>query len=362
MSLSSATMNKIQVLKRLLPGFLPIIVFIVVDELWGTLYGLCIAIAIGIIELLIGYIKDQKIDRFIFVDVGLLVALGAISIALDNELFFKLKPGVIGLLMTSMIGFSAYSKHNLLLQMTQRYMKGTEMNPYQVWMMISSMKRIFWVLLVYSLITLASSFVPNKAFWAFMGGPGLFVIMGAYLAMEWLYKKEKNKQAQLEEWLPLVDENGQVKGTAPRSVVHNKSFLLHPVVHLHVFYNNKILLQKRAKHKQIQPGKWDTAVGGHVAAGQTIEQALQREAAEEIGLKNFQIQSLDQYLWSSEVEKELVFVFSTKHKGPFKIDNAELDEIRFWSLDEIQSNLGQGIFTPNFEHEFEKLGLHADLL
>ena len=349
-------MNKIQLLKNLLPGFLPILVFIIVDEIWGTIYGLITAIIIGIIELAIGYIKERKIERFILFDVGLIIALGAVSIILHNDLFFKLKPGIISLMMTGLIGFSAFSKHNLMLQMTQRYMKNMQMNPYQLWMMQESMKRIFWLLLIYSILTLASSFIDNKAIWSFMGSAGLFVVMALFLAYEWLLKKKQNKQYKNEEWLPLVDEKGQILGSAPRSVVHHQSFLLHPVVHLHVMNSGNILLQKRPQHKLIQPGKWDTAVGGHVAAGESIELSLQRETSEEIGLTNFKAQSIGQYIWTSNVEKEMVFCFTTHHKGPFNFDKTEVDDVRFWSIKEIRDNINKGIFTPNFEHEFKQFG------
>ena len=348
-------MDKLQLLKRLIPGFLPIIVFIVVDEIWGTLYGLIVAVGIGLAELIIAYARGRKADRFVFIDIGLLVVLGTVSIALNNELFFKLKPGMISLLMTSMIGFSAYSKHNLMLQMTQRYIKDMEMNPYQLWMMLASMKRIFRLLLVYSIATILSAFAPDKAIWAFMGGPGFFVIIGIYMGMEWLQKRKQNKQYRAEEWLPLVDEEGRITGSAPRSVVHDRSFLLHPTVHLHVLNKGQLLLQKRPGHKLIQPNKWDTAVGGHVAAGESIELALQRETAEEIGLRNFKVQTFKPYVWKSDVEKELVFVFKTKHQGPFNFNKDEVEEVRFWSFDEIEDNMGQGIFTPNFEYEFNKL-------
>ena len=72
-----------------------------------------------------------------------------------------------------------------------------------------------------------------------------------------------------EEWFPIVDEDGNTIGTALRSVCHDgKSMLLHPVVHLH-FFNSKgeLYLQKRSMSKDIQPGKWDTSVGGHVNPG-----------------------------------------------------------------------------------------------
>lgn len=39
--------------------------------------------------------------------------------------------------------------------------------------------------------------------------------------------------------------------------------LLHPVVHLHLFNSRgELYLQKRPEWKDIQPGRWDTAVGG----------------------------------------------------------------------------------------------------
>ena len=74
----------------------------------------------------------------------------------------------------------------------------------------------------------------------------------------------------MEERFPLVDEEGTVVGVATRGACHNGSRLLHPVVHLHVFNaKGELYLQKRPEWKDIQPGKWDTAVGGHMDYGET---------------------------------------------------------------------------------------------
>ena len=76
------------------------------------------------------------------------------------------------------------------------------------------------------------------------------------------------------EIFPLVNEAGEVVGKATRQECHSGSMLLHPVVHLHIFDNQgRLYLQKRSMDKDIQPGKWDTAVGGHVDFGETVEQA-----------------------------------------------------------------------------------------
>jgi len=156
--------------------------------------------------------------------------------------------------------------------------------------------------------------------------------------------------------VPLVDEQGKITGQAPRSQVHNGSKLLHPVVHLHVISRNKtILLQKRPLSKIIQPGKWDTAVGGHISAGETLEQALQKEAFEEIGLKEFSARLVKTYRWESEVEAELVYLFITHDTKNIGIRSDEVEELRFWTKNQLEKQMGQGIFTPNFEYEFELL-------
>jgi isopentenyldiphosphate isomerase len=162
-----------------------------------------------------------------------------------------------------------------------------------------------------------------------------------------------------EEWFPVVDEEGNETGRALRSVCHDgKSMLLHPVVHLHVFnISGDMFLQKRAKTKDIQPGKWDTSVGGHISPGETPLKALFREAGEELGLSDFVPESLGQYVWESSMERELVNSFSTiSDKIPVP-DKDEIDDGRYWSLKEIEENLGKDVFTPNFEFEFRKLFL-----
>ena len=121
----------------------------------------------------------------------------------------------------------------------------------------------------------------------------------------------------LKERFPVVDETGRVIGSATRGECHNGSRLLHPVVHLHVFNNKgEVYLQKRPEWKDIQPGKWDTSVGGHIDYGETSEQALMREVREELGITNFVPQQRGMYVFDSRRERELVYVNSTVYDGP----------------------------------------------
>ena len=160
----------------------------------------------------------------------------------------------------------------------------------------------------------------------------------------------------MEETFPLVDESGNVTGSAPRSVCHNGTKLLHPVVHLHVFNKNgELFLQKRADNKDIQPGKWDTSVGGHIDYGEEVETALFREAWEELGIKDFVPVFGWKYIFESNIEKEFVYSYKTVYDGRFSLDPIEISDGRFWTIEEIKANIGKGIFTPNFEDEFGKM-------
>lgn len=160
-----------------------------------------------------------------------------------------------------------------------------------------------------------------------------------------------------QEMFPVVDEDGNIIGAATRGECHNGSKLLHPVVHLHVFNSHgELYLQKRPEWKDIQPGKWDTAVGGHVDLGECVDEALLREVREELGITNFTPERITQYVFESPREKELVFVFKTIYDDEIAPSD-ELDGGRFWTPAEIKEHLGKGVFTPNFEHELQQTQL-----
>ena len=161
-----------------------------------------------------------------------------------------------------------------------------------------------------------------------------------------------------QELFPLVNEEGHVIGKATRGECHNGSHLLHPVVHLHVFNSRgEVYLQKRPEWKDIQPGKWDTAVGGHIDYGETPEKALLREVREELGIEAFIPERVGMYVFESKRERELVYVHRTTYDGPVRPSAEELDGGRFWTIQEIRDSIGQQILTPNFESEFQRFFL-----
>lgn len=164
------------------------------------------------------------------------------------------------------------------------------------------------------------------------------------------------ERAVANEWFPVVEPNGLVVGRAVRQYCHSGAKPLHPVIHIHIIDRfSRIYLQKRSMRKDIQPGRWDTAVGGHVSYGEGILEAVYREAFEELGFTEFNPIHLDTYEFESEIERELVNVFAVVGSYELHPDLDEVDEGRWWDLADIDANMDKGVFTPNFESEFRMI-------
>jgi carboxymethylenebutenolidase len=156
-----------------------------------------------------------------------------------------------------------------------------------------------------------------------------------------------------EEYFDIIDESCNIIGKATRKECHGDTSLAHRVVHVLVFNRNgELFLQKRSLNKDIQPGKWDTSVGGHVNLGECFDDAVYRELGEELGI-NANVQHLNDYWMRNSIETEYVRSYICIYDGEIKFDPIEIDDGRFWRIEEIEENLGTGIFTPNFEQEFD---------
>lgn len=156
--------------------------------------------------------------------------------------------------------------------------------------------------------------------------------------------------------LPLVEPGGLVYGQASREYCHSGSHVLHPVVHLHIIdHFGRLYLQKRSLTKDLLPGYWDTAVGGHVSYGETILEALYRETSEELGLTAFNPVALEAYVWETERDNEYVFVHAMLGHPELHPNAAEVSEGRWWTFEELDRATGQSVLTPNFESEFGRI-------
>ena len=161
------------------------------------------------------------------------------------------------------------------------------------------------------------------------------------------------KGAHSAEMLPIVEPDGEVTAQASRAYCHGPRKPLHPVVHLEIINRSgAIYLQKRSAEKKLFPNRWDTAVGGHVSYGEYVHEALYRESWEELGFRDFNPKFLDNYISETDTERELVSLFAAVGDFELHPDHDEVTDGRWWSIREIEANIGKGIFTPLFEKEY----------
>ncbi len=163
----------------------------------------------------------------------------------------------------------------------------------------------------------------------------------------------------LEELFEIVDENDNVVGLAKRRECHGNPKLVHRTAHVVVLRpDGAMLLQRRSMAKDVQPGKWDTAVGGHLAPGEDYESGARREMREELGIPgDAKLEFLFKSQIRNAIESENVGVYSTVSEGPFKFNPAEIDQIRFWTKEELIAEIAAGApsFTPNLVKELQRL-------
>ena len=355
-------MKQTDLLRKLLPGFIPLFVFIIADEFWGMKVGVIVALLIGLGEMGVTWFREKRLDRFVLLDTALLVALSGVSILLENEIFFKLKPALIELILCAILGVSVFSSVDIIGTMTRKYMKGVVMNEVQEALLKKNLRNLFYIVIAHTALVFYSAFYMSKEAWAFISGGLFYILFVIYFVFEYFKNRKASRNInpegltapfEDEEWLPVVDEDGKIIGKAPRSLCHKGEKILHPVVHLHVINpHGHIYLQKRPLNKLVQPGKWDTAVGGHISFGEDLQTALQREAYEEIGLENFSAKPLGSYRWDTDIESELVYYFLSYDFQKIHLHSDEVEEGRFWSPSQIEKQLGNDVFTPNFEYEY----------
>jgi isopentenyl-diphosphate delta-isomerase type 1 len=164
-----------------------------------------------------------------------------------------------------------------------------------------------------------------------------------------------------EELLQLVDEQGRPIGSAPRAACHGNPELIQAVVHLYLFdLRGRLYLQKRSRNKDTCPGLWDSSMGGHLGAGESAAQALEREIREELGLSLSELRELRPlpcYLTRTDWESEYVFPCRAVFDGQPRPNPEEIEEGRFEPLEAIRRRIAERPeeFTPHFRIAFARL-------
>lgn len=138
------------------------------------------------------------------------------------------------------------------------------------------------------------------------------------------------------ELLSVVDEHDRVLEQRTRGEIHRLG-LRHRVVHVLIFDpDSRIYLQQRSKHKDVNPGFWDSSAAGHVDACETYDQCVVRELKEELGIElRKPPRKLFKLAPQARTGMEFCQVYKLDHRGPFELNREESLQGRWYSSQEI---------------------------
>lgn len=160
----------------------------------------------------------------------------------------------------------------------------------------------------------------------------------------------------MEEQVVLVSEKDEVLGLMDKMHAHENG-ILHRAFSVFLFNEQgEILLQKRAASKYHSPNQWTNAVCSHPRNEETYLNAAQRRMEEELGIEA-EITPKFHFIYKADVgqnlwEHELDHVFTGKYEGDFNLNEEEVAEIKYISMEELELEMTE---TPEHFTEWFKI-------
>lgn len=160
------------------------------------------------------------------------------------------------------------------------------------------------------------------------------------------------------EMLDVVNEEDRPQFRASRERVH-REYLIHRSVMFFIFDSEgRVFVNRRSQRKEIYPGYWSIAFGGHVLAGESYDGAVQRELREETGLDAvpFLVTSFKK---RTADERENVRVYGAVATGDLALYAEEIEQGQFMTLAEMNASLGRLDFLPETDSLLKILVEHT---
>lgn len=165
-----------------------------------------------------------------------------------------------------------------------------------------------------------------------------------------------------DELIEILDDAGRPTGVTKLKSEAHRDGSWHRAAHVWLYNSHgEILLQLRAKGKQLYPGTWDLSAAGHVAVGEEPVAAAARELEEELGLRvapselKFFKMVKNSPPYPGFSNNEFYFVYFCKFDGradELKLQGEEVEAARFFSIDQVETDLSldRAKFVPHGEY------------
>jgi isopentenyldiphosphate isomerase len=137
------------------------------------------------------------------------------------------------------------------------------------------------------------------------------------------------------EVVALVDEDGRIVGSAPRSVVRRENLLHAATAVLVRDPGRRIYVHRRSDTKDWAPGHWDAAAGGVIAAAEDPHASALRELGEELGITGVPLVELGTHRYEDDTVRCFEHIYEAAWDGPIRHQPEEVAEGRWVTLEEL---------------------------
>jgi intracellular septation protein A len=160
----------------LLFQLLPIAAFLVVDA-WVGDSAWAIAAALG--QAAFTFARERRLDRFLLLDLALIVGMGAASLVSKSDLLFKLKPAILEGVMVPFLAFLALGPGRVLRGYLARYSGGTrvEIDRERLALLRRLVGFMAGLVAFHAALVVAAALWWSRASWAFLSGPGFYLVL-----------------------------------------------------------------------------------------------------------------------------------------------------------------------------------------
>ena len=338
--------------------FLPLLIFVISRDIWGNNWAWKVAFAANIIIFTYIYFKYKRILDWFLISTALFLIITIIITLLPLDKFnlsFSHFSGefVVIIFFTASLFLRKYIENFLI-----------KISPKNISMVnnLDELFRLMWiftiVLVAYIIIDSGIGYIQINNFDAkheFVHS--LYVSSIIFIVIYEIIRVTLIRIRLIkEEWWPIVNEQGKLKGSIHHlTSLNDEKKYMHPIIRVILIDKNKIFLQKRGENDLVFPGLWDTAISNHIRLNEKIEQCIFRTALERYGIKGIKPIFLSHYIQETINEFHYAYIFVACKNDNLNPNPKYIDQTKWWTLQQIEENLHSGIFTENFITELSFL-------
>lgn len=188
-------------MKLLLLGLFPVIIFWLIEDRFGTLWGIVAAVIWAIGECGYEYFKNRRIEKLTLISTGLVVVLGGFAAWLDNGILFKFQPAIVEVVFAGFLYFGSRSGDSLLYQMAQKTRPenfaglSEPVKEHQRRVLNKMSKHLIWVILTHAVAMAIIAVKGTTGQWAFLKGIGFYVFFGVWMFVEVFWMRWSSRRS-----------------------------------------------------------------------------------------------------------------------------------------------------------------------